>query len=205
MTSIHSSPAFQEASSDYSVIREISSAGLKIPEFTSSDATDLLYSIKQNVNDLYSITVRHYTNAGLEGVRHFCFLLNTIIKDINLFSLPELNSVWAMVLHKGHGKPKDHDRSYRTISTCPLLAKALDKYVGSLFESGWAAAQARTQFQGTGSSHELAAVLLTESIQHSLYVAKRPLFVLLNDAKSAFDKVLPENIIRNDYIAGSHG
>ena len=109
------------------------------------------------------------------------------------------------VLYKGHGKAKDHDRSYRTISTCPLLAKALDKYIGSLYESGWAAAQACSQFQGPGSSHELAAVLLTESIQHSLFTAKKPLFVLLNDAKSAFDKVLAENVIRNAYLAGSEG
>ena len=36
-------------------------------------------------------------------------------------------------------------------------------------------------------------------------MAKKPLFVLLNDAKSAFDKVLPESIIRNAYNAGLHG
>ena len=34
-----------------------------------------------------------------------------------------------------------------------------------MFESGWATAQAETQFQGTGSSHELAALLLTETIK----------------------------------------
>ena len=35
-----------------------------------------------------------------------------------------------------HGKDKESDCSYRTIYTCPFLAKALDKYVGSLYESG---------------------------------------------------------------------
>ena len=76
-----------------------------------------------------------------------------------------------MILFKGHNKDRESDRSYRTISTCPFLSKALDKYVGGLCESGWAAAQAETQFQGTGSSHELAALLLTETIQHSLFPA----------------------------------
>ena len=161
--------------------------------------------MKSDVNDLFSVTPKHYINAGLEGVSHFRFLLNTIIQDINLFPLPELNSVWAMVLYKGHGKPRDSDRSYRTISTCPLLAKALDIYIGSLFESGWAAVQAETQFQGQGSSHDLAALLLTESIQHSIYVAKSPIFVLMLDAKSAFDKILKEFIVRNAFLAGSHG
>ena len=131
--------------------------------------------------------------------------MNHVIKDINIFALPELNSVWAMVLYKGHGKPKDSDRSYRTISTCPLLAKSLDKYIGSLYESGWAEKQAATQFQGPGSSHELAALLLTETVQHSLFTAMRPLFVLLLDAKSAFDKILAEFIIKNAFLAGSRG
>ena len=83
-----------------------------------------------------------------------------------------------MVLFKGHGKDRESDRSYRTISTCPLMSKALDKYAGRLFESGWANAQAETQFQGNGSSHELAALLLTETIQHSLFVDFQPVFVL---------------------------
>ena len=108
-----------------------------------------------------------------------------------------------MILHKGHGKDRESDRSYRTISTCPLLAKALDKFVGSLYESGWADAQAETQFQGRGSSHELAALLLTEAIQYSLFNSKQPLFVIFLDAKSAFDKILRELVIRNAYLAGS--
>ena len=203
MSHIHSSASYQSASDDFDQIMKICSAGLTIPEISPRLSTEILYSLRPNVNDLYSITASHYVNCGVEGARHFCFLMNTIIKNVNLFSLPELNSVWAMVLHKGHGKPKDSDRSYRTISTCPLISKALDKYVGSLFESGWAAAQAETQFQGPGSSHELAALLLTETILYSIYTAKSPLFVILLDAKSAFDKILKEFIIRSAFMAGS--
>ena len=47
--------------------------------------------------------------------------------DVNNISLNEVSSVNAVVLFKGHGKDKESDRSYRTISTCPLLAKSLDK------------------------------------------------------------------------------
>ena len=205
MTKIYSSPSYQSAASDYATIKKICSTGLKIPAISARDATEILYSLKPDVNDLFSITARHYINAGMEGAKHFHFLMNHVISNINLFSLPELNSVWAMVLHKGHGKPKDEDRSYRTISTCPLLSKSLDKYIGSLYESGWAGVQAETQFQGTGSSHELAALLLTETIQFSLHSAKKPLFVLLLDAKSAFDKILSEVIIKNAFLAGSRG
>ena len=205
MSSIHSTPSYQSALSDYSTIRKICSAGLKIPEISPKDATEILYNLKPDVNDLFSVTARHYINAGVEGARHFSYLMNMVIQNVNIFPIAELNSVWAMVLHKGHNKPKDSDRSYRTISTCPLLSKALDKYIGGLYESGWAAAQAETQFQGSGSSHELAALLLTESIQHALFAAKKPLYVIMLDAKSAFDKILVEHIIKKAFLAGSRG
>ena len=83
----------------------------------------------------------------------------------------------------------------------PVLSKALDKYVGHLLERGWSDAQAETQFQGPGSNHELAALLLTETIQHSLFVDLKPLFVLLLDAKSAFDKILRQLVIRAAFLA----
>ena len=81
----------------------------------------------------------------------------------------------------------------------------MDKYVGSLYESGCAAAQAETQFQGAGSSHELGALLLTECVQFSLHSRRTPLFVIMLDAKSAFDKILKEFIVKNAFLAGSRG
>ena len=69
--------------------------------------------------------------------------------------------------------------------------------------TGWEAAQAETQFQGPGSSHELAALLLTECIQFSLYSSKTPLFVIMLDAKSAFDVVLRELLVKNLYHCGT--
>ena len=205
MSPIYASSSYQSTLSDYEHILKICGAGLKIPEISPIQAMEILHSLKPDVNDLWSITARHYINAGMEGAKHFAFMLNIIIENVNLSSLSELNSVWAMILHKGHGKDRESDRSYRTISTCPLLAKSLDKYVGSLYESGWAAAQAETQFQGTGSSHELAALLLSECIQHSLFSSKKPLFCIFLDAKSAFDKVLREFCVKSAYLAGSTG
>ena len=52
-------------------------------------------------------------------------------------------------------------------------------------------------------SHELACVLLTETINHSLYVLKKPLYALFLDARSAFDRVLIRNLVRNMFFAGT--
>ena len=203
LSAVHASSSYQSALTDYEHIIKICRNGMKIPDISPIQSMELLFSLRPDVNDLNSITARHFINAGMEGAQHFTFMLNILIKNVNLSSLEELNNVWAMILHKGHGKDRESDRSYRTISTCPFLAKALDKYVGSLYESGWAAAQAETQFQGTGSSHELAALLLTECIQYSIFTAKKPLFVIFLDAKRAFDKIIREFCIRSAYLAGS--
>ena len=149
--------------------------------------------------DFYSITAAHYINGGEAALQHFCFLFNTVLENIDLAGLPELNTAHAIILHKGHNKDKNLDSSYRTISSCPFLAKCIDIYLGELSREDWNSCQAPTQFQGEGMSHELAALLLTCNIQNSLS-EKKPLFVLLLDAKSAFDRVLREILVRRLYL-----
>ena len=116
-----------------------------------------------------------------------------------------MNSCYALLLYKGHGKLKTSDKAYRTISTCPLLSKALDLYIRDLHKEKWNLQQAETQYQGEGSCHELAALLLTEVIQQSVFTLQEPCYLLFLDAMSAFDKVVPEMLIRNLYLAGMDG
>ena len=102
--------------------------------------------------------------------------------DVNNATVEKLNSVYALLLYKGHNKDRTVDSSYRTISTCPLIAKGLDMYVRDLFVSKWNSMQAVTQYQGDGSSHELASLLITEAVQTSRFVLKQPIFIVFIDA-----------------------
>ena len=86
-----------------------------------------------------------------------------------------------------------------------MVAKALDPYVRALNISSWNEHSAATQFQQENSSHELAVVLLTETIHHSLYVLKQPAYILYLDAQSAFDVVLTELMIKNLFNCGTTG
>ena len=113
--------------------------------------------------------------------------------------------VLGLIFYKGHNKPKTSDRSYRTISTCPLWAKAVDLYLRDLYHHHWDQCQAPTQYQGRGSSHELAALLVTEVIQYSMNVAKKPVFLLALDAQSAFDRCLRQILSTQLFRAGVQG
>ena len=184
---------------DYTYIMKICQDSPPIQQISEEKALELLNRLKPHVPDLYSITPAHYLYAGPTGWKYFCSLLNFLIADIRNISIVEVNQAYACILFKGHSKDKTSSRSYRTISTCPVVAKALDLHIRDLHVVNWNENQPETQFQGQGSSHELAALLLTECIQYSLYASKSPLFVLYLDARSAFDLVQKELLVRNLY------
>ena len=190
---------------DYHYILDICKSGRKIPQLTRDKSVKILNKMKKDVNDFYSITARHFLYAGEVGEDHFHYLLSSIIDNVNLGGIRELNTIYACVHFKGHGKDRTSERSYRTISTCPLIAKALDLYIREISIKVWNDKQAETQYQGEGSSHELAILLLTEVIQNSLHVKKEPVFALFLDAKSAFDRVVKEILVRNLFLAGTNG
>ena len=195
---------FPDFNEEYRLILDICQSGRELPEISMEKSNDILCSLKKHVNDFYSITSLHYLNAGHAGLEHFFFILRSIIRNINLSRLDELNTIFACVLYKGHGKSREEARSYRTISTCPLIAKALDLYVRDLCLNEWNNVQAPSQFQGPHMSHDLASLLLTETVNFSLNVSKKPVFALFLDARSAFDRVLNKILIRNMYLAGTN-
>ena len=86
-----------------------------------------------------------------------------------------------------------------------MVSKALDLYIHDLHGDKWNSQQAPTQYQGDGSCHDLAALLVTEVIQHSIYTLKEPAYLLFLDARSAFDRVMPELLIRGLYLSGMSG
>ena len=190
---------------DYKHILDICQNKIDLPPISLDSSTKILNRMKASVNDLYSITPEHFINAGKLGIEHFNCLLNYVIKDTKLATIEELNSCYALLLYKRHGKPKTMDSSYRTISTCPTVSKAIDMYIRDLHKDKWSNQEAKTQYQGVDSCHELAALLVTEVVQHSLWSLKEPAYLLFLDAKSAFDKVLPEMLIRNLFNSGMRG
>ena len=156
--------SYESFADDHRHIIEISQSGKQIPRISIHEATNLLSKMKPNVTDFYSISAAHFLNAGDLGIKHFQFMFNKLLANIELASLEELNNVHAVILYKGHGKDKHLASSYRTISSCPFLSKAADVYLGSLSKDDWKSCQAETQFQGDGMCHELASLLLTTTI-----------------------------------------
>ena len=122
------SEGYKNALEEYEMILKLSQTTSKIPRLSLEKAKNILDSIKPEVNDFYSITGNHYRYSGVAGLHHFQALINGIIDDINNASVEELNQFLACILYKSHQKDRTSDRSYRSISTCPYLSKAIDRY-----------------------------------------------------------------------------
>ena len=194
-------PIIEDHLNTYQHITKLCEGKHTIPPITMEKSTYILKNIKKNVRDIFNITAMHYINAGEEGLIHFNHLLNGIITDVNNASLEELNVALGLILYKGHNKEKTSHRAYRTISTCPFISKSLDLYLRDLYRDKWDSLEAETQYQGSGSNHELAALLVTEVIQHSLNVSHKPVFMLALDAESAFDRCLRQILCKELYMA----
>ena len=201
--SLTKDPMLVDHFSNYEHIMKICENKQTIPKISELDAAQILKRMKAHVMDIFGITALHYKNAGREGLLHFVFLLNCIISDVNNGKVEELNLVLGLILYKGHRKDKNSDRSYRTISTCQFIAKGLDIYLLDLYQDKWDACTAPTQYQTTGSSHELASLLITEIVQYSLNIRDKPVYFLVVDAQSAYDRSLARSSVQSCSWLGS--
>ena len=190
---------------DYEYIKLLCANKMDLPPISIAKSKEILFRMKASVMDFYSLTPYHFIHAGISGLVHFNLLMNAFIVNVNNCSISELNNVLALLLYKGHSKDRTLDASYRTISTCPLLAKSLDIYVRDLFISDWNSSQADTQYQGERSSHDLASLMITETVLYAKYKSSLPTFLLFLDARSAFDTVVTPYLVRKLFFTGMHG
>ena len=117
LQSLSEDPLLSEHFSNYQHILKICEGQNAIPEVSLNKAADILNRLKTHVIDIHGITALHFINAGREGLKHFAYLLNCVIADVNNGKIEDLNQALGIILYKGHHKNKNNHRSYRTIST----------------------------------------------------------------------------------------
>ena len=85
-TTASESCAFSSTVQDCEVILKICQSCLKIPPISARQATEILYGVRADVNDFYSITANHFVNAGRAGFTHFYCILSTLAKIVTISS-----------------------------------------------------------------------------------------------------------------------
>ena len=98
MEDLMQNPDLMEHFTNYENILKICSSGCHIPLISTEAKTKVLKRLKSHVIDIYSITAKHYSNAGDKGIEHFKALLNCVISDVNNATLEELNMALGVIL-----------------------------------------------------------------------------------------------------------
>ena len=99
MSAIYQSAEYCETLSDYRNIMELVKIGEAVPNIQPHESIEILYSLKSDVNDLFSITACHFINAGAAGLRHFHRLMTSVITNLRNANMEELNDIWAVILY----------------------------------------------------------------------------------------------------------
>ena len=139
-----------------------------IPEVNYETEHNFPSKLKPHITD-YSSDPNALSCHCCVGINCFKELLNLLIRNVALGNLLEINSVWSYMLYKDRSRPCDLGNSWRTISSCPLVSKAMDMYVITFHKPQWYASCAPTQYMKPSSSHEVAAVFLTKVILHTVW------------------------------------
>ena len=80
MSHIHNSPAYSSILTDYDHIIKICRDSHKIPQISPVKAMEILNYLKPDVNDLYSITARHFINAGMVYLFVYSYIIARMAK-----------------------------------------------------------------------------------------------------------------------------
>ena len=131
MSSFDNCPYFKEASDIFNHIMNLPKDLPKIPPISMSDGERILRRLKPSVIDYYSITSHHFLHLGQAGLLLFVSLMNLVLRHVRHASVEELNNVFATILFKGGHKEPELDKSWRTISCCSLIAKAISSVAAS--------------------------------------------------------------------------
>ena len=128
-----SSLQFEAENTNYENILRVCKAGEKVPRISIEKTNEILTSIRPSVADYASITGYHFRNGGPTAITHLQEVLNAVLDNLAIMDIEPLNTAWACILFKGHGKDRTSSESYRTISSCPFYSWLLDSYIDKIY------------------------------------------------------------------------
>lgn len=154
---------------------------------------------KRKSPDIYGITIEHIMHANEELIP----LLSTIFNQIfTTGSIPDVLKVGLLTpVFKKKGSKNDVG-NYRGITVLPVLNKIVEAVLKQRISTNVLRHQNRAQRGFTRGSSPLNAALPVEEMYREMKDLKLEFDLILLDAKSAFDVVVHEHLLRRIYQAG---
>ena len=149
--------------------------------------------------DIYRLSIKNIIYAG----EYFQLYMLDLIKNIiSQYSIPELIKVGLLSpIYKNKGDKND-SKNYRGIVVLPILCKILEHIARNNFRTILTKQQSPLQRGFTTNTSPLNAAVVIEEVYREYSDRKAPFYLAFLDAKSAFDVVDIDILMRKLFLLG---
>ena len=175
------------------IIQSCKERAVHVP-MTKQEVKKAINSLNRNkAADFYGITAENIVYGGDNLVKYIQEVLN---KTFQLHHIPDILKIGILFpVFKNKGDCKNA-KNYRGITVTPTLSKIIEKIL-KIRENGKILLNQNPLQKGfTENSSPLLCELLVEEFERENKDLKRPTYIAMLDAKSAFDVVVHANLIR---------
>jgi len=149
--------------------------------------------------DIYGLTIEHIDNSDDRVIHSLQTLINRIFKDAEVPDALKVGLLTPIFKNKGS---RHESKYYRGITVLPVMCKLIDTILKQRILPLIEHSQSPLQRGFTAGISPLNASLLVEECYRNCKDEKKPLSIVLLDAKSAFDVVNHKNMMRRLYHIG---
>ncbi|XP_063427215.1 uncharacterized protein LOC134710750 [Mytilus trossulus] len=155
---------------------------------------------KGKAEDVFGISIENVLYAGQQFKLFLHKLINRMIEDKVLPDIIKTGLLSPVFKNKGD---KNDAKYYRGITILPILLKIIEFILRIDLRSGSLKLQSILQKGFTANTSPLNAAIILEEVYREYMDKKLPFYIVLLDAKSAFDVVVLKMLLRKVYISGT--
>ncbi|CAC5404576.1 unnamed protein product [Mytilus coruscus] len=147
--------------------------------------------------DIFGLSIEHILNAGDDFTDFLLYLVNIIIHDKLIPEIIKLGLLSPIFKNKGS---KNDSKNYRGIVVLPILCKIIEYIARIDFRPILLEKQSPLQRGFTPNTSPLNAAIIFEEIYREYTDCNSPFYIALLDAKSAFDVVIINMLMRKLFL-----
>ena len=189
----------QQCQTDYSNIKDIYK---NIPPkiITMEELENAIKAINTGKSEnIYGLSIENIIYAGEYFQLYMLDLINNIISQ---YSIPELIKVGLLSPKYKNKGDKSDSKNYRGIVVLPILCKILEHIARNNFRTILTKQQSPLQRGFTTNTSPLNTAIVIEEVYREYSDRKAPFYLALLDAKSAFDVVDIDILMRKLFLLG---
>ena len=184
---------------DYRFIKHYTSACERKTVTVSLVKRALKHIHKGKSEDCFGLSVENLCYASDSFIEFIVMLINQIFEYQKIPEMLKTGLLTPIYKNKGDGKDS---KNYRGITVLPILLKVIEFILREDLKEVALPVQSQLQRGFTENSSPLNAAFLVEEFYRESKNLNKPVYIAFLDAKSAFDVVVREILMRKVYLYG---